>query len=147
MATIKLSTVNGARIEEVRESALAGYDYYATDIALSADGNVYITGYREDGVFPIQAHSQQYVTVRYGPDFTIPAGTNWPAIYDRTSGDDRGIAIAIGKYPPNDVYVTGMSADGMVPSWATIKYPGSGANALAGVGDRGNRGAFLLSLH
>ena len=35
MATIKLRSSDGLIVEEVRESTLAGYDYYATDIALA----------------------------------------------------------------------------------------------------------------
>jgi hypothetical protein len=96
---------------------VARYDgpipYYSSEavaIAVSASGNVYVTGSMQGG------SAWDYVTVGYNND----GKELWAARYDGPAkGYDQAAAVAVDKW--GNVYVTGKS-DGGGTDYVTIKY-------------------------
>ena len=79
-------------------------------IAVSASGNVYVTGSMQGGT------AWDYVTVGYNND----GKELWAARYDGPAkGYDQAAAVAVDKW--GNVYVTGKS-DGGGTDYVTIKY-------------------------
>jgi hypothetical protein len=78
----------------VRESSLSTHNYYGKDIAVDPQGDVFVCGYGEDVEHLGQGDSQEYVTIRYTSQGAV-AGPGWPAIYNRTQGHDRAVALAL----------------------------------------------------
>lgn len=91
-----------------------GNDDWASGIAVSADGCVYVTGKSgpEGGPY-------DYLTVKYD----LEGNEMWSRIYD-CGGDDiaRDIAVDTDGF----IYVTGWSHNGSYYTWGTIKYDPQG---------------------
>jgi len=88
-----------------------------TDIAVDADGNVYVTGRSEGGMSGLD-----YVTIKYSREGI----QEWIQRYDGTGGgDDAASAILLDDQ--GNVYVTGYSEGiGTGSDYATVKYNSSG---------------------
>jgi len=109
-ATIKY---NSAGVEQW----VARYDgpensfYLATDLAVDAAGNVYVTGGNSD-----------YATVKYNSS----GAQQWVARYDGP-GNSFDVATALAVDAAGNVYVTGQSqGSGTDDDYATVKYNSSG---------------------
>jgi hypothetical protein len=96
-ATIKYDT-NGNPLW-TRRLDYAATDCKAVDLAINANGDVFVTGTKQ----PLSG-STDYLTVRYDTNGNQQLG--WPVAYD-SGGADEAVAIAVG--PGDDVYVTGQS--------------------------------------
>lgn len=119
--TIKYSP-SGAQ-EWVARYDEAQSDDVATDLALDAAGNVYVTGYSSAA-----GTSYDYATVKYGPSGT----EQWVARYNgpgNTMDRARGVAVD----GSGNVYVTGDSGEGSVnqSDYVTVKYNPTGAQQWA----------------
>lgn len=98
-----------------------------SDIAVDAQGTVYVTG--DSGV---PGFHDDIATLKYDANGSL--SSTWPNLgsgtgirrYDRLSGDDRAVAIALDD--AGNVYVTGRSMGGGGTSWdiITLKYDQSG---------------------
>lgn len=89
----------------------------AVDLAVDANGNVYVTGttYFDDTF-------EDYVTVKYNPDGV----QQWVVRYGGPAGDDD-FAEAIAVDTDGNVFVTGWSVGiGTMNDYATVKYNSSG---------------------
>jgi uncharacterized delta-60 repeat protein len=110
-----------------------GYDStYA--VAVSSNGNVYVTGQTDGGGF-----NYDYATIAYSS-----AGVAlWTNRYNG-SGNDTDEAYALAVDGSNNVYVTGTSDTGANRDYATIKYSGAGValwtNYYNGPGNEGDAG-------
>jgi hypothetical protein len=110
-----------------QSSGVATWDVRATgegtsfeslmDVALDAQGNVYVTGSSLD-----VNTSYDYFTAKYNPE----GDQIWRTIYNGPANrDDRSNAIVLDRL--GNVYVTGCSEGvGTSKDWATIKYSTSG---------------------
>ncbi|CAN5380968.1 hypothetical protein BH09BAC5_BH09BAC5_20620 [soil metagenome] len=92
----------------------ANSDDQPTAITFDASGNVYVTGYSDNG------SDYDYATVKYNNSGI----QQWVAIYNGTGNSDD-IATAL-TLDANGVYVTGRSSNGSTDDYATIKYNSSG---------------------
>jgi len=84
-------------------------------MALDSTGNIYITGYIDNGT------NNDYATVKYNADGV----QQWVAIYDG-AGDSRDNAMDICVDASGNVYVTGSCWDGTTFNGVTIKYNSAG---------------------
>ena len=103
--------------EWVKTYGFVGKDSEAKAIAVDSSGNVYITGYSDNGT----SSSEDYATIKYSP-----TGVQlWVARYNGTgSDDDEAAAIALDS--SGNAYVTGTSAGSTTNyDYATIKYRSS----------------------
>ncbi len=88
----------------------------ANDLAMDAQGYVYVTGGSQGS-----GTGTDYLTIKYDPD----GDTVWTARYDGAGGEDVANAIAVDA--EGNVYVTGMSAGlNTMADYATIKYDSNG---------------------
>jgi hypothetical protein len=117
-ATVKYSNA-GDRLWVRRYNGPANDWDAATELALDASGNVYVTGHSYGPNF------FDYVTVKYSPSGT----QQWVARYDgAANGDDWPNDLAVDA--SGSVYVTGYSSgSGTVYDYATVKYDRSGAQS------------------
>jgi len=111
--TLKYSPA-GAQLWASRYNGPANRNDKATDLALDANGNVFITGSSETS-----ATRSDYATIKYSPD-----GVQlWAQRYDAGDDDD---ANALVLDPNGDVYVTGQSKTSSTSyDFATVKYLGA----------------------
>jgi len=90
-----------------------GNDDRAYGIAVDPSGNVYVTGYSNNGV------NLDYLTIKYDSN----GDTVWKKIYNNGNNDEgKGIAVD----PSGNVYVTGYSNNGTNNDYFTIKYDANG---------------------
>jgi hypothetical protein len=109
-ATIKYDSLGNQLWAACYDGPLPYYPGDAVAIALSASGNVYVTGSMQG------SSAWDYVTVGYNND----GKELWAARYDGPAkGFDQAAAIAVDKW--GNVYVTGKS-DGGGTDYVTIKY-------------------------
>ncbi|UOQ64718.1 SBBP repeat-containing protein [Hymenobacter volaticus] len=115
-ATVKYSS-GGQQLWAVRYNGSASGDDLATDIAVDAAGNVYVTGTSYNG-----SASYDYVTVKYSPS----GQQLWAAPYSRSStSDDLPTDLALDG--SGNVVVTGTTYLDNQSDYTTIKYAsGSG---------------------
>ncbi len=100
----------------------------STDIAVDAQGNVYVTGHSG-----VPGFDDDFATLKY--DANGNPSSTWPDIgsgtgvrkYDRAGGYDHAWALALDA--AGNVYVTGMSMGGGGTSWdiITLKYDQNGS--------------------
>ena len=113
-ATLKYSPA-GVQLWVARyNGASSGVDK-ATDLAVDANGNVFVTGSSE-----VSSGKSDYATIKYSPE-----GVQlWAQRYDGpNAGDDDANALALDAN--GDVYVTGQSkGSGTGYDFATVKYLG-----------------------
>jgi uncharacterized delta-60 repeat protein len=114
-ATIKYSSA-GAQLWVARYNGPSNHIDKATDLAVDAYGNVFVTGSSE-----VTAGHSDYATIKYGSD-----GTQlWAQRYDGPISDDDD-ANALALDANGDVYVTGQSKGaGTGYDFATVKYLGA----------------------
>jgi uncharacterized delta-60 repeat protein len=140
-ATIKYDS-NGNEQWLARYNGLGNENDYAQAIALDSSGNVYVTGYSDNGIT-----KQDYATVKYDSS----GNQLWTAIYNGPAyKDDRASSILVDS--SDNVYVTGYSYDwGTRLDYATVMYdlvgnelwvatydgPASAGDVVAGVSDDG----------
>lgn len=91
----------------------------AEAVAVDSQGSVIIAGFRV-----ISGGDNEYYIAKLRSDGT---GTVWTASYNKASGDDEAVAIAVDSN--NDVIVTGYEWNGSHYDIHTIKYSG-GAGAV-----------------
>ena len=109
-ATIKYDNLGNQLWATRYDGPMPYYPSQAVAIALSASGNVYVTGSMQGG------SAWDYVTVGYNND----GKELWAARYNGpANGFDQAAAIAVDKW--GNVYVTGKS-DGGGTDYVTIKY-------------------------
>src|SRR5689334_3489928 len=126
-ATLKYSPA-GVQLWVARYNGPAGRSDKATDLALDANGNVFVTGSSE-----VTSGKSDYATIKYSPD-----GLQlWAQRYD-AGDDDDGNALALDAN--GDVYVTGQSKGSSTSyDFATVKYLGAdGTQAWVSRFDSGN---------
>jgi uncharacterized delta-60 repeat protein len=126
-ATLKYSPA-GVQLWAARYNGSAGRNDKATDLALDANGNVFVTGSSE-----VTAGHSDYATIKYSPD-----GIQlWAQRYDAGDDDD---ANALALDANGDVYVTGQSKGSSTSyDFATVKYLGAdGTQAWVTRFDSGN---------
>jgi hypothetical protein len=112
-ATIKYDSLGNQLWAARYDGPMPYYPSQAVAIALSASGNVYVTGSMQG------SSAWDYVTVGYNND----GKELWAARYDGPAkGFDQVAAIAVDKW--GNVYVTGKS-DGGGTDYVTIKYVSS----------------------
>lgn len=114
-ATLKYSPA-GVQLWVARYNGPSNGIDKATDLALDANGNVFVTGSSE-----LSPGKSDYATIKYSPD-----GVQlWAQRYDGASaGDDDANALALDAN--GDVYVTGQSkGSGTGYDFATVKYLGA----------------------
>ncbi len=119
--SVQLTTTVSAQPSEAwvaRYSGPAGGDQHASEIALGASGNVYVTGHGHwSGVA-----GSDYLTIAY--DFS--GNELWVARYDGP-GSGYDVAVDILVDSSENIYVTGRSWGGATYSdYATIAYDSSG---------------------
>ncbi|UOQ64717.1 SBBP repeat-containing protein [Hymenobacter volaticus] len=113
-ATIKYNGVSGQQLWEARyEGSANGYDS-PTDLAVDANGNVYVTGYSNG-----RSTGEDYATLKYDG---ASGQQLWVARYSTGSGFSTDEANALALDALGNIYVTGSSQD----DYATIKYSSSG---------------------
>jgi len=94
-------------------------DDSAEDIAIDAQGNVYVTGFLNDG----SPTYDKYLTIKYSPDGTVL----WQNTYNGPSLTDEAKFITLDA--DGNVIVTGESGSGTTnntPDYLTIKYNSAG---------------------
>jgi hypothetical protein len=119
-ATIKY---NAAGVQQwvARYAGAAGSTDRATDIAVDASGNVYVTGDSNGNTDPSDFNTGDYTTIKYD------AGGNelWVARYDGNHNIDYANALALDAQ--GNVYVTGASrGNNIYEDYATVKYNAAG---------------------
>jgi hypothetical protein len=134
-ATIKYNS-NGVEQWEARYNGLDDKYDYATAIALDGSGNVYVTGYSDNGVT-----QQDYATIKYDSF----GNQLWVATYNGPAyNNDRACSILVD--PSNNVYVTGYSYDWSTSiDYATIKYDFVGNEVWVAVYDGPSYSQNVLS--
>jgi uncharacterized delta-60 repeat protein len=125
-ATLKYSSA-GVQLWAARYNGPANRNDKATDLALDANGNLFVTGSSETS-----ATRSDYATIKYSPD----GGQLWAQRYDGGDDDD---ANALALDANGDVYVTGQSKTSSTSyDFATVKYLGAdGAQAWVSRFDSG----------
>jgi len=117
-ATIKYDS-EGNELWIARYDGLANSQDEATDLALDAAGNVYVTGFSTGS-----GTDYDYTTIKYD----INGNEVWVARYDGTANAyDRAYDLALDA--AGNVYVTGLSyihGNDSAPDYATIKYDSNG---------------------
>lgn len=118
--TIKYGPDSNEPLWVARYNGPANHVDSAFDMALDAEGNVYITG----GSYSGDTNYMDYATIKYDPN----GNELWVARYNRTrrSGD---IATSIAVDDLGNVYITGHSGTREVECYVTVKYD-SGGNKL-----------------
>jgi uncharacterized delta-60 repeat protein len=112
-ATLKYSSA-GVQLWAACYNGPANRNDKATDLALDANGNVFVTGSSETS-----ATRSDYATIKYSPD----GGQLWAQRYDGGDDDD---ANALALDANGDVYVTGQSKTSSTSyDFATVKYVGA----------------------
>jgi uncharacterized delta-60 repeat protein len=111
-ATLKYDP-DGKELWEARYNGIGDKYDYANAIALDSSGNVYVTGYSDNG-----RTNQDYATVKYDWD----GNQLWVATYNGpANNNDRASGILVD--PSDNVYVTGYSYDwGTSLDYATVMY-------------------------
>ncbi len=91
------------------------------DLVVDKNGNVYVTGYREDSLSP-EVTNFNFLTIKYSPAGALL----WDKIYDRaTTSIDFGNSMAVDD--SGNVYVTGSSSSTLTgKDFTTIKYNSNG---------------------
>ncbi|WP_205511304.1 SBBP repeat-containing protein [Longitalea arenae] len=119
-ATIKY---NAAGVQQwvARYAAAAGSTDRATDIAVDASGNVYVTGDSNGNTDPSDFGTGDYTTIKYDAN-----GIElWVARYDGFHNIDYANALALDAQ--GNVYVTGASRGNLqYEDYATVKYNAAG---------------------
>ncbi len=83
-------------------------------MAIDSQGNVIVTGYTSTTA------TNDFYTVKFNYD---GSGIAWTAAFDKSSTDDRAIAVVVDSN--NDVIVTGSVGSGQAVNIQTIKYNGA----------------------
>lgn len=119
-ATIKYNTA-GVQQWVARYSGAAGSTDRASDIAVDASGNVYVTGDSNGNTDPSDFGTGDYTTVKYDAS----GNELWVARYDGDHSIDYANALALD--PQGNVYVTGASRGNIKhEDYATVKYNAAG---------------------
>ena len=117
IATVKYGSA-GSQLWAVRYNGPGNGDDRASDIAVDAAGNVYVTGY-----ITCPGTGEDYATIKYDASGNLQwiVGYNGPG-----NGSDRAAAIAVDG--AGNVYVTGRSWGGWTGfDYATLAYSPSGS--------------------
>ncbi len=117
IATVKYGST-GSQLWAVRYNGPGNGDDRASDIAVDAAGNVYVTGY-----ITCPGTGEDYATIKYDASGNL----QWIVGYNCTgSGSDRAAAIAVDA--AGNVFVTGRSwGPGTGLDYATVAYGPSGS--------------------
>jgi hypothetical protein len=91
-----------------------GDEDWGEDIAVDADGFVYVTGTFWNGV------DFDWLTIKYDAD----GDTVWTRTYDSGLGDDETQAVAVDNF--GNVYVVGSTQDNTIRDWRYIMYGSDG---------------------
>jgi len=120
LATIKYAP-SGDTVWVRRYNGPFNAEDQVNDLALDQDGNVYLTGYREDSISQEETNFN-FLTLKYSPSGTLL----WQKIFDRSGSLlDFGNALAVDD--SGYVYVTGgSSAPASGEDFTTIKYNSNG---------------------
>ncbi len=118
-ATIKYDT-NGNQLWAARYNGSGGGEDRATALAMDGAGNIYVTGYSDQG-----DENDDYATVKYDTN----GSQLWVARYNGPGGGaDRATALAVDG--AGNVHVTGYSPGGDISDifddYATLKYDTNG---------------------
>ncbi|OGC79770.1 MAG: hypothetical protein A2145_05740 [candidate division Zixibacteria bacterium RBG_16_40_9] len=119
-ATIKYAP-NGDPVWVRRYNGPSKAEESITDLAVDLNGNVYITGSREDSL-SLEVTNINLLIIKYSPSGALL----WNKIYDRgTTSIDFGNSMAVDD--SGNVYVTGSSAGTLTgEDFTTIKYNSNG---------------------
>jgi hypothetical protein len=119
----RTAKLRGSDLEVIWNRAYGhnGQESRARDLAINADGHVFVTGFTYGA-------SQDILTIHYDQDGNMVSG--WPQVYNNSGNRDYGVAIAVG--PGNNVYVAGVSNRGTTTGedWVTLRYAGGGGEPL-----------------
>jgi hypothetical protein len=107
----------------------------AQDVALDGAGNVYVTGYSNQGADNSVGANRDFITIKYDSSGNVIPP--WPQTYD--SGDSQDMAHAIAVDASGNVYVTGSAFDTELRDYHTIKYDSSGNEIWSHTYDDGGR--------
>jgi len=94
-------------------------DNKINDMALDADGNIYLTGWTKEQYYLVN----RITTLKYLPDGTLA----WDAIYS-VPGTDRNDGYGVAIDPSGDVLVSGVSFNGPQHYLVALKLPSSITN-------------------
>jgi len=97
-----------------KRSYISFDDDWASDIVVSKDGNIYVTGWSGS-----EEEGNTYLTVKYDQE----GNRIWDRIYDK-GGDDRAQSIDVDE--SGYIYVTGWSYSGNEFGYLTVKYDPEG---------------------
>ena len=112
IATVKYNST-GVQLWEALYSSTNGTARPA-GLEIDATGNVFIIGRTNNGM------DDDFVTIKYNTSGV----QQWATLYNSTTGDDRGTAIAIDAF--GNSYVTGQSSNGLTDNFTTVKYNSTG---------------------
>jgi uncharacterized delta-60 repeat protein len=115
---------NGVRQWDTTWNSPAWLDDVPNDMAIDANGNIFITGNAEPDTV---TGSMDYITLKFSPAGAIL----WQVQYSRpgvTSGKDEATALALDA--ADNCFVTGRSSNGTDDDMITFKYDGSNGSVL-----------------